>query len=615
MKLIRILSSLAGAGIMTMLTLALVSSAQEPNPEPAPAAEAESSASAGEESELRDLTAAVRGDETVAGSDSEIVIGTAEVEEIIGEFIEAMAEKADPDTEATVDETLSEHEGDEEEKSSGREYLDEFVRFGGDAILRENQEADNVVAIFGNAIVEGKTHREVVAILGNVTINGESGRETVAVLGDVTINGRVDREVVAILGNVQLGPEAVVGGEVVSVGGVVDRAPGAKVDGPVRALTFIGGDLADGLKAWVHHCLIKLRPLAIADNLGWLWAIMLVALGFYLLLALMLPEVVRHNVQTMEKHPGMSLLSAVLTVLITPIAMIVLSVTVVGPAILGLLLLGLGIFGKVVFLAWLGRLITRPAGWTVPAVAVLIGGVITLGIYLVPILGFAFQKFSGFLGTGIVIYTIIMAMQANANAPTTPPDTSASGTVPPPTPQDPAAGSVAGTELRSVAAGGSVISDAASAPAAAVPPPPPPPAAAAGAEQPSALPQLSTLPRAGFWARLVATFVDVIAVGIFVGITGLGDYFVAVATIYFILMWGLKGTTLGGVVMGLKLVRTDDRPVDWVVGLVRSLGAFLSLFVLGLGFLWVAWDPQRQSWHDKIAGTTIVKMPKGVSLI
>jgi len=48
---------------------------------------------------------------------------------------------------------------------------------------------------------------------------------------------------------------------------------------------------------------------------------------------------------------------------------------------------------------------------------------------------------------------------------------------------------------------------------------------------------------------------------------------------------------------------------------VRSLSAFLSLAVAGLGFIWVAFDDEKQSWHDKIAGTTIVKVPKGTSLL
>jgi uncharacterized RDD family membrane protein YckC len=371
----------------------------------------------------------------------------------------------------------------------------------------------------------------------------------------------------------------------------------------------------------VHHCLRYLRPLAFAENLGWLWTIMLAALGFYCLLALMLPDVVRRSAETMENYPGMSLLSAVLAIVITPIAMIVLSVTVVGPVVLGLLLFCIGLFGKVVFLAWLGRRVTQPAGWQMPALAVLIGGLITLGIYLVPVLGFIFQKLTGFLGTGIVIYTIILAMKQNSAEQSAPPAPApVGGAVPPPTPVSPASEAATGAEMNAGAMGGSVISDSASTPMAAGPEPvqsapggvPPIPA-----QMPAGSPdvQLSTLPRVGFWTRFVATLIDMIALGIAVGILDIGDYFPLVATAYFIVLWSLRGTTLGGVVMGIKIVRLDDKPVDWAVSVVRSLGAFLSLFVVGLGFVWVGWDPQRQSWHDKIAGTTIVKMPKGVSLI
>jgi uncharacterized RDD family membrane protein YckC len=32
--------------------------------------------------------------------------------------------------------------------------------------------------------------------------------------------------------------------------------------------------------------------------------------------------------------------------------------------------------------------------------------------------------------------------------------------------------------------------------------------------------------------------------------------------------------------------------------------------VLGLGFLWILKDPDRQAWHDRIAGTYVVKVPR-----
>jgi uncharacterized RDD family membrane protein YckC len=85
--------------------------------------------------------------------------------------------------------------------------------------------------------------------------------------------------------------------------------------------------------------------------------------------------------------------------------------------------------------------------------------------------------------------------------------------------------------------------------------------------------------------------------------------------VYSITMWATKGTTIGGIICGIRVVRLDDRPIDWGVAIVRALGAFLSLAVAGIGFIWVAFDDEKQSWHDKIAGTTIVKVPKGTPLL
>ena len=63
------------------------------------------------------------------------------------------------------------------------------------------------------------------------------------------------------------------------------------------------------------------------------------------------------------------------------------------------------------------------------------------------------------------------------------------------------------------------------------------------------------------------------------------------------------------------LVRLDGQPMTFSVALVRSLSSFFSAFALFLGFFWAGWDKQRQAWHDKIAGTVVVAMPKGISLI
>ena len=112
-----------------------------------------------------------------------------------------------------------------------------------------------------------------------------------------------------------------------------------------------------------------------------------------------------------------------------------------------------------------------------------------------------------------------------------------------------------------------------------------------------------------------AAFLDMVIVGILGGIIGGPPQGFLVALAYFAGMWAWKGTTVGGVVLGLKVVRLDGRPVTFSVALVRGLGAALSVIVMFLGFLWIAWDPDKQGWHDRIAGTVVIRLPRGSSLV
>jgi uncharacterized RDD family membrane protein YckC len=55
-------------------------------------------------------------------------------------------------------------------------------------------------------------------------------------------------------------------------------------------------------------------------------------------------------------------------------------------------------------------------------------------------------------------------------------------------------------------------------------------------------------------------------------------------------------------------VRASDgsRP-DWVVSLLRYVGLIISFAVIFIGVIWVAFDGRKQGWHDKIAGTLVVR--------
>jgi uncharacterized RDD family membrane protein YckC len=121
------------------------------------------------------------------------------------------------------------------------------------------------------------------------------------------------------------------------------------------------------------------------------------------------------------------------------------------------------------------------------------------------------------------------------------------------------------------------------------------------------------LPRAGFWIRLGATALDALLLTYILVFTG--KLFILLWVAYHVAMWTWKGTTIGGIICRLKVVRLDGRSPDFAASLVRSLAAFFSAVALGLGFFWVGWTREKQSWHDMIAGTVIVRVPQSIHLV
>jgi uncharacterized RDD family membrane protein YckC len=264
------------------------------------------------------------------------------------------------------------------------------------------------------------------------------------------------------------------------------------------------------------------------------------------------------------------------------------------------------LFGKATMLAWIGRRITKYFGdgpLCHPVVAVLIGGAIVLVLYTVPVLGFVLSKLIAWLGLGVVVYTLIQGSKRNRSA-----------------------GLAAASAVPATSVGPAVIDVAPAGGTGTIPPvgsssiePPVIGATALVTGAPSVV-SAAALQRAGFWIRIAASFLDAILVGFALSLiphrfNEWKPHFLLVYATYCIVLWALRGSTVGGIICSLKVVRLDDRPLDWPTALVRGLAGFLSLIAAGLGFIWVAFDDQRQSWHDKIAGTTIVHVPKGVSLV
>ena len=76
--------------------------------------------------------------------------------------------------------------------------------------------------------------------------------------------------------------------------------------------------------------------------------------------------------------------------------------------------------------------------------------------------------------------------------------------------------------------------------------------------------------------------------------------------VYYVGFWTASGQTMGMTVVGLRVVGTDGERLSTGKALLRYLGYIISAILFSIGFLWAAFDPKRQGWHDKLAGTLVV---------
>ena len=443
-----------------------------------------------------------------------------------------------------------------------------MVRIGSDVTIETNQ-----------------SQREVVVVRGNVRLDGDVRHNVVVISGNAVINGRVGGDLVVVLGSAELGDSAAVERDVVIVGGTLRAAPGARVGGDRRVFdpAWIPGLVY--AKDWVRRGLFLGRPLP--HDLGWVWVIAGVFLLLNILLSVLFPKTIDRCVETVQMRPMGSLFAGLLVLVLFAPLMFLLAISMVGIVVIPFVICALvaSIFlGKVTLYRYAGQQFGRQCGATVlenPLLALLAGTLVFYLLYMVPIIGFMVWAIVSLWGVGAVV-------------------TAAAGNF------KRERAKIQATVAMSMPAM-EPVGGAATGPSFGVPP-------IASAEPPVyPEPGMAMLSRVGFWARLMATLLDAILI---IPCTALVHQFLPVLWIaYHVGMWAWKGTTIGGIILSQKVVRLDGRPIDVSVALVRSLASILSLAALGLGFFWAGWSREKQSWHDKIAGTVIAKVPKGMSLI
>jgi uncharacterized RDD family membrane protein YckC len=442
---------------------------------------------------------------------------------------------------------------------------------------------------------------------------GTEVRDVVVVSGTVTLDGRVARDVYVWLGDLRLGPSAVVEGSVIVVAGDVIAAEGAVIR---RDFAVIGGlvdapqafrpghehvlvgmpALGEGVRRvvpWIARGLLFARP--IVPDLPWVWAVVGIFFLIGLAVNVFFDHAVRDAAQAVATRPFGVFLTGVLMLLVTVPILAIVAATVVGIVILPVVLCaGLVIWtiGKTGVARAFGRAMLPESdeeSRLLSTRSYVLGFAAIVLAYMVPILGAITWSLVGVYGLGAATIALLAALRREY-----PPKPKRRDAVPVrPAPDE-----------------------------ASVPLPTPPPApldAMREAEAPAddvsvAVPHA---PRAAFLDRAAAFALDCLLVAIANRLLDLtwdeGMFFVLLLG-YHIAFWTWQGTTLGGIITGIRVVRVNGEPLRPVDAVVRGLSSVFSFAALGIGCFWMLQDAERQTWHDKIAGTYVVKVPREFQL-
>lgn len=137
----------------------------------------------------------------------------------------------------------------------------------------------------------------------------------------------------------------------------------------------------------------------------------------------------------------------------------------------------------------------------------------------------------------------------------------------------------------------------------------------------------------GFWARFLAMIIDSLLLAVILGVI-IGAFFgkqyleqammgdpgsssslalwyavqLLLPAAIIVAFWIYRSATPGKMVISAEIVDAKSLGKPSVGQLiVRYVGYYVSTIVLCLGFLWIAFDKRKQGWHDKIAGTVVIK--------
>jgi uncharacterized RDD family membrane protein YckC len=483
-----------------------------------------------------------------------------------------------------------------------------ILRIGQDFTVRQNETTSDIVLLSGALRIDGHVRGDVVVIAGTVY---------------AASTAQVDGDFVNIGGGMTVEPGAHLRGDLVTIGGALSApaefSPGGEQ--VVVGSTEIG-DYVQGVIPWMTRGLMLGR--VIVPSLGWIWIVAAISLGIAIVLGLVFESPVRACAEAITAKPLTTFLMGLLVLLLIGPLSFVLAVSIVGIIVLPFLFCALVIawvLGKIAVARWIGWSVipeSEPGNRLQAVRSIAIGTLIITPIYMLPLLGLATWVILGVLGLGSATSSLFKALRRENPVPPKPPAppepiaTPSMPSVPPMAPVADATASYAPLVEPSAGPAFDGPTPAAASTIASLPPP-------RAAEIPDA--GLLALPRATFAQRVAAGALDVLLVLFIYSLMDVHQargmfWYLTLLTMYNAAFWTWRGTTIGGIICQLRVVRTDGRRMEFGDSVIRGLSSVFSLLVFGLGFFWIllSGNTDRQAWHDLIAGTIVVRVPKSTPL-
>lgn len=259
-----------------------------------------------------------------------------------------------------------------------------------DILVPEGEFEDNVISFGGDIIVDGSVRENVIAFGGTITISGEVGEVVLGFGSEIRLESSAD-----------------IKGDVVSIGGHLEKAPGCSITGDTILIHI------DSTKDLARI----FSPGGIRSFLPLLLVLKFITLLIWLFLAVILVAVFPRQIERASRHIRESFWPVFASGLLGLVIFIGLSVfsaflslIIIGiPILISLIFIGIiiKIFSRVVLFCFLGELLARGFHKKDPSLYLSAGiGFLIVGfISFIPVLGPFASLILNIVGWGVVIRT------------------------------------------------------------------------------------------------------------------------------------------------------------------------------------------------------------------